>query len=245
LKSKSSALVCGRPGYCLGMAGIRDRVRSELTAEIKRLALEQIAAEGAPNLSLRAIARDLGMASSAIYRYFASRDELLTALIIDSYDALGIAVERANDTAKPTDLLGRWLALGHGVRRWALDHQAEYGLIYGTPIPGYKAPEATIPSATRYTAVLLALLIDIDAAIGRPSTVRLSTAARREYKGFRVRTGAAVSDVVLVDGLAAWGMLFGTVSFEVFGHLRNVIDDREAHFTAMLDRIGRQMINPT
>jgi AcrR family transcriptional regulator len=225
------------------VAGLRERVRAELIADIKRLACAQIAAEGAPSLSLRAIARDLGMASSAIYRYFASRDELLTALIIDSYEALGAAVEDASTKAKPDDLLGRWIALGQAVRRWALANPAEYGLIYGTPVPGYKAPELTIPSATRYTEVLIALLVDIDATRSTRSIRALSPAARREYKLFRTRTGTNVSDDVLIDGLAAWGMLFGTVSFEVFGHLRNVIDDVDAHFVAMLDRVGHQLIN--
>ena len=83
------------------MPGIRERARAETTAEIIRLAREQIAEHGAAELSLRAIARDLGMVSSAIYRYFASRDELLTRLIIDSYDRLGEAVEAADARCRP------------------------------------------------------------------------------------------------------------------------------------------------
>jgi AcrR family transcriptional regulator len=225
------------------MAGIRERVRAELTTEIKRLAREQVAVEGATALSLRAIARDLEMASSAIYRYFASRDELLTALIVDAYDALGDAVEASHAAAKPSDLAARWAATAHGARRWALENPSEYGLIFGTPVPGYKAPDDTIAPATRYTAVLLQLLVAIDERGSAPDVGDAITAAlRREYKLFRQRADVNISDGLLLVGLSAWSALFGAISFEVFGHLRNVIDDRDAHFTALVRALGRNLI---
>src|SRR5262245_47051632 len=93
-------------------ASLRARVRAEMTQEIKQVARRHLAADGA-NLSLRAVARDMGMVSSAMYRYFASRDDLLTALIIDAYDSLGDASEAGVATVKQDDLLGRWLATGH------------------------------------------------------------------------------------------------------------------------------------
>src|SRR5215469_11240887 len=103
-------------------ASIRARVRAEMTGEIKQAARRQLATEGA-NLSLRAIARDLGVVSSALYRYFASRDELLTALIIDAYNAIGEAGEHADAaiTERP-DLTRRWLAVATAWREWALAH---------------------------------------------------------------------------------------------------------------------------
>src|SRR5829696_3238076 len=103
--------------------------RAEMQVEIKAVARRHLAADGA-NLSLRAVARDLGMASSAVYRYFASRDDLLTALIIDAYDALGAAAEKAEAAVDRDDLPGRWLATCHGVRDWALANPHEYALIY-------------------------------------------------------------------------------------------------------------------
>jgi AcrR family transcriptional regulator len=225
------------------MAGIREQARVEITAEIKRLAREQIAAEGAAALSLRAIARELGMVSSAIYRYFASRDELLTALIIDSYDALGLAAAAADASVKPADVLGRWLAICDAARAWALNNPAEYGLIFGTPVPGYQAPPDTIASATRYSAVLVGLFQAIDENATRPPSNRpISAAAKREYRLFRQRIDANPPDDLLLAGLSAWATLFGAISFEVFGHLHNVIDDRDAHFAAMMKRIGQELI---
>jgi AcrR family transcriptional regulator len=138
----------------------RERARAELTREIKEEARRQVAAEGAQRLSLRAVARELGMVSSAVYRYFPSRDSLLTALIIDAYDALGAAVELA-DTGQPrSDLRGRWRAICHSVRDWAVARPHEYALIYGSPVPGYRAPQETIAPASRAGLMLGHLLTD-------------------------------------------------------------------------------------
>src|SRR6266542_2658703 len=122
---------------------IRARVRAEMTEEIKAVARRHLAADGA-NLSLRAVARDLGMVSSALYRYFASRDDLLPALILDAYDSLGDAVERADAAVDRGDVLGRWLAACRAVRAWALANPHQYALIYGSPVPGYRAPQDVI-----------------------------------------------------------------------------------------------------
>src|SRR5688500_4847181 len=96
---------------------IRARVRAQMTDEIKDIARQHLATDGA-NLSLRAVARDLGVVSSALYRYFASRDDLLTALILDAYNSLGEAVETAEKAVPRKDLSGRWLAVCHAVRDW-------------------------------------------------------------------------------------------------------------------------------
>src|SRR5258705_679399 len=115
----------------------RERVRAELTREIADVARGQLATDGAGGLSLRAVAREVGMVSSAIYRYFPSRDELLTALIVDAFDAVGLAAERADASRDADDIRGRWLAVATAVRRWALDHPHQYALVYGSPVPGY------------------------------------------------------------------------------------------------------------
>src|SRR5215211_1148112 len=113
---------------------LRDRVRSEMNQEIKEVARRHLAAEGA-NLSLRGVARDMGIVASALYRYFPSRDALLTALIIDAYEALGTAATDAEAAVPREDLRGRWLAVCRAARTWALSHPAEYGLLYGNPVP--------------------------------------------------------------------------------------------------------------
>jgi AcrR family transcriptional regulator len=138
----------------------RARARAELTREIKEEARRQVAAEGAQRLSLRAVARELGMVSSAVYRYFPSRDSLLTALIIDAYDALGAAVESADSGQPRSDLRGRWRAICHSVRDWAVARPHEYALIYGSPVPGYRAPQDTIAPASRAGLMLGHLLTD-------------------------------------------------------------------------------------
>jgi len=139
---------------------IRARVRAEMIAEIKTIARRHLETDGA-NLSLRAVARDMGMVSSALYRYFASRDDLLTALILDAYNALGEAAEAAD--AAVTDrsqLRARWLATARGIRGWALGTPAEYALLFGTPVPGYAAPADTIAAAARTPVVLIRILAD-------------------------------------------------------------------------------------
>src|ERR1700753_3724645 len=127
----------------------RQRARAELTREIKQEARRQLGAAGAQQLSLRAVARQLGMVSSALYRYFPSRDDLLTALIIDAYDALGARAEKAFDQAASPDARGRWRAVCQAVRSWAISHPHEYALIYGSPVPGYQAPQETVAPAGR------------------------------------------------------------------------------------------------
>lgn len=135
----------------------RERARAQITLEIKEEARRQLAAEGAQQLSLRAVARALGMVSSALYRYFPSRDDLLTALIIDAYDSLGSAAEQAV-AAVPAGRRGgtraRWRACCNAVRDWAVANPHQYALIYGSPVPGYQAPPETIGPAGRVAAVI-------------------------------------------------------------------------------------------
>jgi AcrR family transcriptional regulator len=140
--------------------GARARARKQITREIKEEARRQLAAEGAQRLSLRAVARELGMVSSALYRYFPSRDDLLTALIIDAYDALGLSAESAAAPRPGAGVRDRWLACCHAVRDWAIAHPHEYALIYGSPVPGYQAPQETVAHAARVAVVFGGLLTD-------------------------------------------------------------------------------------
>ena len=210
----------------------RARVRAELTAEIKAQALTQLAAGGAESLSLRGIAREMGMASSALFRYFPSRDALITALIIDSYGALADAAEAAEARAPTCSVLDRWMAICHGVRDWAIDHPHEYALIFGSPIPGYAAPPDTIAPASRVPLLLSALLADLLAVghydpDGQPEVP--DDVVRAVAPGRGLIPAGAPADL-MVRGLMAWTYLFGAVSFEVFGHRHNVIEEPRAFF---------------
>ncbi len=231
--------------YSEVVAGIRERARAEHTAGIVRLARQQLELDGAANLSLRAIARDLGMASSAIYRYFASRDELLTRLIIDSYDRLGEAVETADRTVtRRGDFLGRWRAMAYAIRTWAVANPSEYSLLFGTPVPGYAAPQDTIGPASRYTSALLQLTSDMEAA-GHTATEKVPQPLRRDFAMLRAQPLPLASDQLLMKGMAAWTSVMGAISLELFGHLHNVIDTPGALFEAVVELQGKQLIPGT
>jgi AcrR family transcriptional regulator len=225
------------------MAGIRERARAEVTHEIKRLARAQLADAGAPGLSLRAISRELGMVSSAIYRYFPSRDELLTALIVDAYDSIGLAAEGADATVISRDPRTRWMAVGTAAYRWAAEHQAEYGLIFGTPVPGYAAPDDTIGPATRFTAVLLDVLVDAH-QLGQlhPSDTKLAIALADELIALRNRLSLEIDDTLLAGGLMSWTALFGAISLIRFGHFKNVIEDVDAFFRHVLGQLATTVL---
>jgi AcrR family transcriptional regulator len=221
-------------------ASIRARVRAEMTDEIKTVARRHLATDGA-NLSLRAVARDMGMVSSAIYRYFASRDELLTALIIDAYNALGEQAETAAAGADPTDTRAGWYAVGRALRRWALANPAEYALIFGSPVPGYQAPQDTVLAAQRTPLVLLRLAcrgtrsahaIAVPAPVARDLSVVLSALATEVPE---------LTAEQLALGSFAWIHLFGALSFELFGQLNNVIEARDEYFDTQLGWLADQL----
>ena len=224
------------------MTGVRERARAATTAEIMRLAREQLAVEGAAGLSLRAIARDLGMVSSAIYRYYASRDELLTALIIDAYDRLGAAVEAGERAVRRRqDFLARWRAATHSIRAWAVEHPAEWALLFGTPVPGYAAPQDTIPPASRYSVVLVTILTDMSAA-GHRHDIAVPKAMRADLARLRTQLGSDAGDSSLLVGLTAWSAVMGAINLELFGHLHNVVDEPGALFDAVVEQHGRVIL---
>ena len=224
----------------------RERTRAEITRQILDAARRHLATEGASGLSLRAIARELGASSSAVYRYVASRDDLLTKLIVAAYDALGAAAETAEAAVARDDLAGRWSAVCGAVRAWALAHPNEYALIYGTPVPGYTAPPATTAPAGRVSSVLLGILAD---AAGPPTPATAADdvppGARKALAPARSTVPPEVPDALLQRGLMAWAALFGTVSFEVFGQLHGIVgdqpEDHQAFFAESVRRWAAQV----
>ena len=220
----------------------RERVRAELIREITEIARRQLATAGAAGLSLRAVAREMGMVSSAIYRYFPSRDDLLTALIIDGYNAVGEAVERADAKAAAGDFAGRWLAVCRAVREWALEHPHEYALLYGSPVPGYKAPQDTVPAAMRDTVVFTRIVTEAHAA-GALDPAGPCPPAPPSIAADLARARDALTmdlpDDVIARAFTAWAGLYGTVSFEVFGQFNGVIEERAAYFDHSVALLGR------
>jgi AcrR family transcriptional regulator len=216
----------------------RDRARLELTEEIKSVARRHLAEHGSAALSLRAVAREVGMVSSAVYRYFPSRDDLLTALIIDAYDAVGEQAEAADRAARNRSAGARWLHVCEAIRAWALDHAHEYSLIYGSPVPGYAAPETTIVPASRVPLVVLGLLADGvgTGEIVTGETPSMSRPLRSDFAELRRVAAPGVPDAVLSRGLCAWAQVLGTINLEMFGHLHNVIHDYDAFYTLQMRR---------
>ncbi|MEV0430176.1 TetR/AcrR family transcriptional regulator [Micromonospora sp. NPDC050495] len=221
---------------------LRARVRAGMIDEIKAVARRHLATDGA-NLSLRAVARDMGMVSSAIYRYFPSRDDLLTALILDAYQALGDAVEAADAAADRADLRGRWHAACRAARTWALAHPAEYALLYGSPVPGYAAPDDTVAPASRPPLTLVGILRD-GVASGRlhPTEEELPEPLRDDLAEVAAGTSMALPAALLARGMAGWTQLFGLISFELFGRFNRMLPHRDEYFdhqtALMADLIG-------
>ena len=211
------------------MTGARARARVATIADIKAEASRQLAETGAAGLSLRGVARELGMVSSGIYRYFATRDELLTALIVDAYNELGDAADAAA-IATRWSARRRWIETAVTVRNWGVAHPHKWALLYGSPVPGYAAPDTTVDPGTRVSRVLLRIVADA-AGSGQLGNVEGPPVPRqlgRELGRLAELTDMPVALATVVRVLAAWSQLFGLVSFEVFGQTRGVVEDHAA-----------------
>lgn len=224
--------------------GARARARAEVTAAIVEEARRQLGQVGAAQLSLRAVARELGMVSSAVYRYVASRDDLLTRLIVDAYDRLGDHVEAAVAATAGQPARKRWVEAAMAARAWAVAHRHEHELLYGTPVPDYEAPEDTTSSGTRATFALLSIVRQAwaDGAVDPPAPPDISPALAGDLERLRPQVDLeGVPDAVLVATLAAWTQLWGLVSFELFSQTRGVVDHHEDLFRATADLMAAQI----
>jgi AcrR family transcriptional regulator len=218
----------------------RARVRAELTREIIAAAQEELASEGAAGLSLRAVARRLGMVPSALYRYFPNRDGLLTALIVDAYRAVGAAAAGA-DTSSGPDPARRWQAVTSAVRTWAGDHPHQWALVYGSPVPGYQAPQETVEAALVITGVIAGIFADaVPPGSSPPAGLPVApeglaaVVAPMQAELLPGRPAEAVAAVFM-----AWTQLIGMVSLELFGHYEGATTDFGRVFDYCMNAIGR------
>jgi AcrR family transcriptional regulator len=217
----------------------RARVRAELTAEIVAAAREELGETGAAALSLRSVARRLGMVPSALYRYFPSRDSLLTALIIEAYDAVGaVAASAAGPAPDRAGTLARWTTVCTAVRKWAHSHPQQWALIYGSPVPGYAAPQVTVDAALKITEVLAGLVGEAPAR--KPASVLppLGPVAQAVEPIREALMPGRRPDQV-VGALNAWTSLIGMVSLELFGHYKGATTDFEPVFAYSMEVAGR------
>lgn len=201
----------------------KQRAHDEVVAAIVASARAQLAEVGAAALSVRRVARELGMASSGIYRYVRSRDDLLTLLIIRAYDDLGDFVAAA--VAADASATEQWVAAARAVRDWAIANPHEHALLYGSPVPGYAAPEDTVAPGTRVIATLAGIVADAaPPAADDPGNPVLAG----QLEGIAGELGLEVGAGTMARMMAAWSQVFGLVSLEVFGQLQNSDIDGDA-----------------
>lgn len=196
--------------------GKRQDARDRIEAGIIEIGRRHLITEGAAGLSLRAVARDLGMVSSAVYRYVASRDDLLTLLLVDAYSELAEVVDAADSGGAWPD---RVLAMAHAARAWAVDQPARWALLYGSPVPGYRAPaDVTVGPGTRMIVSVLAVVAEgiLAGAIPDPKDP-LPQPLSRDFAALRAEYGFPGGDRVLLKCFLLWVTLVGAISMEVFG----------------------------
>lgn len=201
----------------------RERLRAQTLADIRRHGYEQIAAGGPTALSLNGIAKAMGMSGPALYRYFASRDELLATLVTESFEDLAQTLEAAVAAVGDRPAEARVRAAASAYRAWARSAPHRYRLVFGSTYgSGDLDPERIIPAAGRSMAVLLAGLADLEP--GRPAPKVRGTALRREIQRWgKQRAGDQVRDPgVLLLGLQSWSRMHGIVSLEIEGFYEQV-----------------------
>lgn len=216
----------------------RARLRAQTTDEIKATALRLMAAGGPDAISLRAIAREMGMSGSAIYSYFETRDDLVTTLIADLYTSLMDQVEAASDTIPSDDVAGRVLTWGQAVRAWSLANPEGFRLIYGDPVSGYHPPESgPAPDAAKRACLGLTGLV----AAAWPHVKDHQERTEHDWSDFSPSLVATVREqfpdlppAALALAMLVWGRMHGLLSLEIYGHLRTLTSDPDKLYHAEL-----------
>jgi len=214
----------------------RDRRRQDTVEEIKTLARRQLAEQGPGAVSLRAIARQMGTASSALYRYFDSQEELISALCVDAYAAVADCVAAAVEGQASGGHDGQWWAICQAYRRWSLDNPGDFALIFGTPVPGYQAPEqVTGPAATRLLQVPLAVFgaaVESGAADLDHTQVPPTLEAGSLVRSMLAGAGSDCPPRLAMVVLSAWVSLLGYLTAEIFGSLQHLVSDTDQLYQA-------------
>ncbi|WP_020576413.1 TetR/AcrR family transcriptional regulator [Actinopolymorpha alba] len=219
----------------------RERLRAETSREIKSIALRQMADGGPGAISLRGIAREMGMTARAIYSYFPTRDDLITALITGIAASLAESLQTASNAVSDTDPGGRLLAWGQALREWALAHPESFRLFYGHPIPGYQPPEdGPVDQTARRVCRELTRLV----TAAWPQARQLQpedTSWSDLHPDYVAKIQADLPDVppaAAALALRVWGRMHGLVALEIDGHIHPVARNPAAlHRAEMLDLI--------
>jgi AcrR family transcriptional regulator len=221
------------------------REHSAMTAQIKAVARQQMAEHGTAGLSLRGIAREMGITAPAIYNYFPRLEDLITALIVDTFTALAEAMEAAEAAANSDRCYNKIMALCLAYRQWAVEHPVDFQLIYGNPIPGYHAPEElTIPLARRAFLGLFRcflrghhtgeLAIPPEYQAVPPSMVE----AIADWKRL---SGIEMPDALLGLLLSGWSRIHGAVMLELFHHIQPLVGDGATFYRYEVEAFARRL----
>ena len=222
----------------------RDRVRAATTEEIKQTARRILVSEGPEAVSLRAIAKDMGMTAPALYRYFGSHEVLIKHIIADIFAELtadlNTAIAKAGE-ASAGDLNAKVIAAAREFRRWSLNHQREFGMLFGTPLPGVNIEhdEITAECGGKFGNTFFLLILELwdKHPFPVPADDEIDPGLREQLERYREGLGAPAADLpqgLLLTFLRCWVRLYGIVSLEVFGHLGFALDDAEPLFELML-----------
>jgi AcrR family transcriptional regulator len=223
---------------------IKKKQIPNLQEAIKETAWKQIAAHGAPALSLRAIARELKISAPAIYNYFPDRDALVTALIVDAFTSFGDSQLAARDSVLEGDLIGRFRAIGVAYRNWARAYPQRYQLIFGTPIPGYEAPiEKVFPSSARSILALFSIVENFRAAgkLTVDSFPPVKDEYQAQYEMWQTQVGE-VQPVSVFVAMIIWARVHGIVSLEIQGNLPPFGESGDELYLFELKSIAEQFI---
>lgn len=224
---------------------VNEAEREATSQAIKTTARQLMAEKGTAGLSLRAIAREMGMTAPALYHYFANMDALITALIVDAFNALADALEDARDaTADQSPAQQMWAAT-MAYRQYALDYPTDFQLIYGSPIPGYDAPgDVTIPASSR-TLFVFAGLIQAMVEAGEmtlPSHyVHPPDPIAEHLYGMKAKHGYDLTLDIAYATFSAWPRMHGIVMLELFNHLGPTIGDTDAFYTNQMCTLFAEM----
>lgn len=203
-----------------GVVDTREDRRLETATRIKATARALMAEHGAAALSLGSIARELGVSTPALYRYFPSRDALVTALVVESYVDLGEFAERAVLGIDPRALGERFTAITHAYRAWALAHPQDYVLIHGAVLPGYRAPLAEIATAAgKILRLFVGILADAEDAGSLHVPRAFQSAPTDVGRVLQPLTGAEIPPRLTTLAYLVWAQLHALVWQEIDGHL--------------------------
>lgn len=224
----------------------RERVRDATVVEIKSTARDLLVQDGPDALTLRAIARAMGMTAPALYRYFTSHEDLVTALVADLLHELTAELTDARDTVPVGDPMGRLGQTCRAFRRWGLAHPREFQLTFASPIPHAhddSKSDATLEERLSFGSVFLGIFVELWAQ--QPFPVPAETELDPGLQAQLMAFGASVGDVLPVGALAVWlagwVRLYGAVTIEVFGHIGFAVPAAEPLFEQMLADMARDL----